>query len=98
MTALDPDQSLRLDSRSPVRVTCLFGVLWVTTPGDWVDRFLSRGESLTLDRPAGTLVAGLTPAVVSVQSLSGAPVIGRLLRRLSAAWLTLGTPRADNAP
>jgi len=94
MRALEEGEELRLDERTRLRITCLFGVVWITRPGDPVDHFLSRGESLELRCAPRTLIAGFTPAVVSVKSLPG-----EWARLCKGAWLgglvaSLGMRRA----
>ena len=64
MIALNADDSLRVERGSPVEVTCVYGMLWITCEGDLQDRFLKPGESLMLTTrgrdprdSAGALVA-----------------------------------------
>lgn len=82
MQALEREQILRLDGGRPVRLTCLFGVLWVTRPGEARDIFLSRGESLCIERPAGVLVSGFTAAVVGVKWAADRSWRERLVARI----------------
>lgn len=96
MQALEKDQTLRLEGTGPVRVICLFGMLWVTRPGEARDLFLARGESVRLERTAGVVVSGFVAAVVGVQ---WEPKTGRRDRLVAAAgrWIgLLGMRRADD--
>lgn len=87
MQALERDQILRLDRAGPVRVTCLFGVLWVTRPGEARDLLLMRGESVRLQCTAGIVVSGFVAAVAGVQ---WEPKTGRMDRLVAAAGRCIG--------
>lgn len=96
MQALERDQLLRLDGAGPVRVTCLFGVLWVTRPGESRDLLLARGDSVRLERTAGVVVSGFVASVAGVQ---WEPATGRVDRLIAAMsrWIgALGMRRADD--
>lgn len=96
MQALDKDQRLRLEHAGPVRVTCLFGVLWVTRPGDARDLLLTRGESVRLAGTAGVVVSGFVPAVAGVQWEAKTGRLDRLVAAVSRWVGMLGMRRADD--
>lgn len=80
MIALDAEASLRLERGSPVEMTCVSGMLWITCEGDLYDRFLGPGESLMLTTRGLTLVTALGRSLVRVVELPAA--------RLNQTWLT----------
>lgn len=96
MQALERDQILRLDGAGPLRVTCLFGVLWVTRPGEPRDLFLTRGESVRLEHAAGVVVSGYVAAVAGVQWEAKSGRVDRLLAGIGRWIGLLGMRRADD--
>lgn len=96
MQALEKDQRLRLECAGPVRVTCLFGVLWVTHPGEVRDLLLTRGESVRLTCTDGVVVSGFVPAVAGVQWEAKTGRCDRLVATVSRWIGMLGMRRADD--
>lgn len=94
MRALEEGEVLRLHGRKAVRVTCLFGVVWITRAGDPVDHFLARGESVELSGASRTLIAGFSASVVSVKLLPQESAGRRLGITLAGLLASLGTRRA----
>ena len=72
--SLQPEQSLRIQSRSHVEVVCLSGLLWVTQPGDARDLFVAPGEALRLAASGLTLVTAMVPSVLRAREL---PAVAR---------------------
>jgi len=68
--SLEPEQSLRIQSRNCIEISCVSGLLWVTQPGDARDLFVASGESLRLVRSKLTLVSALVPSTLQAREVT----------------------------
>jgi hypothetical protein len=78
VVTLDSLKSVRVKPRKRTRISCLSGVIWVTSAGDPRDFILARGESVDV-KGGLTLVTALEPTVVSI-TRPRAPWWQRVLR------------------
>jgi Protein of unknown function (DUF2917) len=82
MITLEVDRSLRIEPGTPIEISCLSGVLWVTQEGDVRDLFVAGGESLTLSARGVGVVTALERSAVRVVDRSAPDEASR-----PRAWL-----------
>lgn len=70
--SLEPEQSLRIESRREVEIGCLSGLLWVTQPGDPRDLFVAAGQSVRVAPSGLTLITATQSAVLRAVELTPA--------------------------
>jgi len=67
--ALQKDRVLAQKSRTPQRVRCHVGTLWVTQDGDPRDVILEAGQQFVTDRTGELLISALVPSLLTVEGL-----------------------------
>jgi len=67
---LEAEQSLRIQSRNHIEITCVSGLLWVTQPGNARDLFVASGESVRLVRSRLTLVSAMVPSMLRAREVT----------------------------
>ncbi len=55
--------------RAPVKIECLGGVLWVTKENDPRDYLLTRGQSVTLQKPGRILIQSLPRGTMCITTV-----------------------------
>ena len=67
MFTLRAEQSLRVEYARGVEIRCMRGVLWITSEGDPLDRFLVHGETLTPADKGTTIVTALEDSLLELR-------------------------------
>jgi hypothetical protein len=87
------EQSLRIECRGDIEITCQSGLLWVTQPGDMRDLFVASHEHLRLAPSGLTLITAIAPSLVQLRELHTAARVPAWWR-----WASRRSAPPDAAP
>lgn len=85
---LDAKQTLALKHARGMEVTCVEGVIWLSTEGDARDILLTPGRSFTLATNGLTVMEGMPHATIRLERRASWPqnAVGRLIQAALARW------------